>query len=227
MGGLGPTVSAFLSIGIAKGDTEFKEYNRRLFKWRLNAFWFMIPFAITFGIAITSFGLNKLVSNSFNPALRQWYMIFPLFVVMILGGGLEELGWRGIALPELEKELSPLISSLILGIIWFLWHLPLFFINGTNQYGCSLLIFFLGVMGNTFILTWIYNKTESVLICVVFHASSNMVASIGLTTTLVPPGEITRGLINASLIIILGLILLLVYPEGNRLRKSNDAQVIQ
>jgi membrane protease YdiL (CAAX protease family) len=214
IGGLGPTVSAFISIAIAKGETGFKEYKKRLFKWRLNVFWFVIPFVITFGIALASIGLNKLMIKGFNPSLQQWYMIFPLFITMIIGGGLEELGWRGIALPELEKGSNPLISSLILSIIWFLWHLPLFFIRGTNQYGCSLLIFYLGVLGNTFILTWIYNKTGSLLVCITFHASSNMVMAMGLTTILVQTGEITRGMINTLLIVIVGLSLLVAYPEG-------------
>ncbi len=217
IGGLGPTVSAFISIAIAKGDTGFKEYNKRLFKWRLNVFWFIIPFVITFGIAWASFGLNKLMIKGFNPSLQPWFMVFPLFMFMIIGGGLEELGWRGIALPELENKFTPLISSLILSVIWFLWHLPLFFIKGTNQYGCILLIFYLGVLGNTFILTWIYNKTESLLICIAFHASSNIVAAMGLTAILVRPAEITIGMTNTLLIVIVGLMLLLFYPRGNSL----------
>lgn len=145
---------------------------------------------------------------------------------MIIGGGLEELGWRGIALPELEKTFTPLMSSLVLSIIWFLWHFPLFFIKGTNQYGCSILIFYLGVLGNTFILTWIYNKTESLLISVVFHASSNTVMAIGLTTILVQTGEVTRGMVNALLIVIVGLIVLLIYPEGKSIKKSSDARAV-
>jgi membrane protease YdiL (CAAX protease family) len=222
IGGLGPTVSAFLSIAIAKGDIGFREYNKCLFKWRLNVFWFIIPFVISFGIAFASVGLNKLIIKGFSLNLRQWYMIIPFFMVMILGGGLEELGWRGIALPELENKFNPLISSLVLSIIWSLWHLPLFFIKGTNQYGCSFLIFYLGVMGLTFILTWIYNQTESLLICIVFHASYNMVAAMGLPTFLVQPGEITRGLINTLLIVIVGLILLLAYPKGKSFENNNN-----
>ncbi|MGD0036364.1 MAG: type II CAAX endopeptidase family protein [Bacteroidota bacterium] len=222
IGGLGPTVSAFLSIAIAKGNIGFREYNKCLFKWRLNVFWFVIPFVIVFGIAFVSIGLNMLMIKGFNLNLQRWYMIIPFFILMVIGGGLEELGWRGIALPELENKFTPLMSSLILSIIWTLWHLPLFFIKGTNQYGCSFLIFYLGVIGLTLILTWIYNQTESLLICIVFHASYNMVAAMGLTTVLVQPGEIASGMVNTLLIVIVGLILLLIYPKRKRFKKNNE-----
>ena len=99
---------------------------------------------------------------------------------MILGGGLEELGWRGVAQPMLERRLSRLASAAIVGVAWALWHLPLFFIHGVSQYGANFELFAADVMGNAFLLAWIYGGTGSILVCVLFHAASNTSATLGL-----------------------------------------------
>ena len=77
----------------------------------------------------------------------------------------EELGWRGYALPRLLERFSPLVASLILGVIWWLWHLPTFFIAGTPQFRQPVVAFLIMTTAYSILMTWIFLHTHgSVLI---------------------------------------------------------------
>ena len=95
-------------------------------------------------------------------------------VVFVLVAG-EELGWRGYALPALLKRRSPLQASLVLGVLWGVWHLPTFLIIGTPQYGRPFAAFLLMTTAYSVLLSWAWLGTRgSVLIATVFHGSINL-----------------------------------------------------
>jgi membrane protease YdiL (CAAX protease family) len=113
----------------------------------------------------------------------------PLVIVQVLIIGLffgslsEELGWRGYALGRIQARWNPLVSSFILGGIWFAWHLPLFFMNGTTQhawgFGIGFLGFFLFVMSFAVMITLVYNRNgSSLLSAVLLHALYNTVVNL-------------------------------------------------
>lgn len=93
--------------------------------------------------------------------------------VMILGGGLEEIGWRGFLLPRLLEKYSLIKSSLIIGVIWSFWHLPLWFIVGSPQQDTNFIPFALSCIASSFVLTFIYIQTNSIWLCILFHALDN------------------------------------------------------
>lgn len=101
-------------------------------------------------------------------------------VTLLIGGPLsEEIGWRGFLLPRLQKRLNPFCSSIVLGIIWACWHLPLFFIVGTCQYGIPFLLFVMTTTINTIIITWIFNRTNGSLVFpILFHTCNNVAAGL-------------------------------------------------
>ena len=144
--------------------------------------WYIIVLVLPYVIQFVSFGISALIdrSASLGGNLQPWYMIFLYFPLMIA----EEWGWRGIALPELEKRYNAVVSTFVLGAVWSLWHLPLFFIPGVAQYEMSLITFALSVMAMSFILTWIYNSTQSVLLCVFYRAMSNAAEAMGFNNWL-------------------------------------------
>jgi uncharacterized protein len=115
--------------------------------------------------------------------LSRLALLFPL---MIVGGGLEELGWRGVAQPELEHRFNPISAALIVGCFWAVWHLPLFFIPGTSQYGANFGFFALQIFGTGFITAWLYDNTRSILLCILFHAAVNAAYAMGLEIPDVP-----------------------------------------
>ncbi|MEO8971150.1 MAG: CPBP family intramembrane glutamic endopeptidase [Ktedonobacteraceae bacterium] len=86
----------------------------------------------------------------------------------------EELAWRGFALPRLLVGRSALSASVILGLLWGVWHTPLFFIAGTGQSTWPYLGFLLFAIAESVLMTWMYNNTrDSVLLSTLFHAASD------------------------------------------------------
>ncbi|MBK5257327.1 MAG: CPBP family intramembrane metalloprotease [Vicinamibacteria bacterium] len=91
----------------------------------------------------------------------------------------EELGWRGYALPRLATHLGLSSASVLLGVIWALWHLPLFFLQGSGSEGQSFPIYLLHVTALSVAMSWLYWKTEgSLLLVMLMHASVNNTTGI-------------------------------------------------
>ena len=103
-----------------------------------------------------------------------WYAVLPALLPALLIGPIEELGWRGIALPLLQRRLAPLWASLILGVVVAVWHTPAFFLSGTKQSAWAIGPFFLGVVAISVILAAMFNASRgSLLVAVLFHAQMN------------------------------------------------------
>ncbi|MGD2205693.1 MAG: CPBP family intramembrane metalloprotease, partial [Anaerolineae bacterium] len=117
--------------------------------------------------------------------LDQPLGILPFAIFILFFGPVpEELGWRGYALDRLQMKWSALGSSLVLGVVWALWHLPLFFVDGTyqNNLGVGTLsfwIFMLEVIPKSILITWIYNNNRrSTLSAVLLHFTDNFIGEL-------------------------------------------------
>ena len=209
LGGLGPTIAAYVAVLATRGDAPLSEFHARLSLWRAGRRWVGVALGLPVLIVLASAGLTAVVDPHYLSTvhLRSLYMFVPVFLVMILGGGLEELGWRGIAQPEAERRVSPVIAGLFVGLIWAVWHAPLFFIPGVTQYGMDFPIFAAAVIGNALLLAWLYDRTRSILLCIVFHASLNATLAMGF-----PQRAALPTLLSACLALILGAVLLLGFP---------------
>jgi membrane protease YdiL (CAAX protease family) len=136
--------------------------------------------------------------------LEQALNIVLLFVVVAVING-EELAWRGFALPRLQSKYNALTSSIILGVIWTLFHLPLFFtLTGSSQVDRSYISFLISTISLTVLYTWMYNHTRgSVLLAYLLHASANtwsVVFSIDHTNNVI--GWIMTGLLTLAAILV-------------------------
>ena len=94
--------------------------------------------------------------------VREPWWIVPYFLYMLFLGGAvqEEYGWRGYLLDALQSRLPPLLASLSLGVVWTLWHIPLFLMVGTVQANLSFWAYGLAVMAYTILITWVYNGSS-------------------------------------------------------------------
>ena len=93
-------------------------------------------------------------------------------VLAAIKGPMEEFGWRGLALPLLQRRLAPLWAGLILGAIWGLWHMPAFLLSGTQQSEWSFTAFFAGCLAISVIVTALFNESKgSILLSAFFHFS--------------------------------------------------------
>ena len=207
LGGLGPTLSAYIAVLATPLQSPLKEFHARLFRWRVSAGWYVVALLLPVALALASVAVAILVQPDFPKGLsvRPWYMLIPLFFMMVAGGGLEEHGWRGVAQPELERKLNRPAAALLVGLIWACWHLPLFFLPGVGQYGTDFPLFAIGVVGGALILAWLYGRTESILLCILFHAGWNTVAAFGLA---IPSDRSLPAVLNVCLRVIVGVLLL-------------------
>jgi len=97
---------------------------------------------------------------------------------LLLGGGLEEAGWRGYLLPCLCRKHHPAVSSVAVSLLWVLWHLPYFLIPDTIQVNQNILSYTIIGILTGFILTAIYLLTKSVLLCMLFHSWQNTIVMV-------------------------------------------------
>jgi uncharacterized protein len=112
-----------------------------------------------------------------GPGYVLTYLVTFVFVAVLGGPLFEEIGWRGFALPRMQPLQGPLVGSLILGLLWALWHLPEFMVptwaaSSGGSSPLAIVKFVLFAITSTIILTWVFNNTKgSVLMAILVHAS--------------------------------------------------------
>jgi len=167
-----PGIVGVLLVWRHYGLGGLASFFRRLTIWRLPAAWWVflvvgIPALFVAGSAITG-----TISDSFP--FTPWYAALPALALVLLVGPIEEFGWRGVALPLLQRRLAPLWASLMLGSVWAIWHLPSFFVSGAAQEAWSFAPFFIGIVALSVALTPIFNAARgSLLVAVIFHFQVN------------------------------------------------------
>jgi membrane protease YdiL (CAAX protease family) len=184
-----PAISAIIMTIANEGKAGFRKLTSRLFLWRVRIKWYLIALLAPIALEFLGIFTHGLLGDT-TPALRfeDWIRMVPaqlpglflfLLMLMILASG-EELGWRGYAMPQLQARFGSIGASLILGSLWGLWHLPMFLIPGTAQYGLPVIGYVLATIGYTFIYTCIYNGTKgSILLAILYHAASNLILIYG------------------------------------------------
>jgi membrane protease YdiL (CAAX protease family) len=180
IGGFGPFIAAVSVTYFTEGKDAVRTLAKKGINYRFKKIWF-IPIFLFFP---TVYGLVSLVGVMTGFTLDLVWLSNPLILVpafllyFVVSGIQEEFGWRGYALEKLQRNYSAAISSFILGFIWWLWHIPLFFVG---YYGdLPVWLFLIQIVIYAILFTWIYNNTNrSVFATMIFHAMANLtVASI-------------------------------------------------
>ncbi|MDZ7730321.1 MAG: type II CAAX endopeptidase family protein [Natrialbaceae archaeon] len=176
-GGFGPPVGAAVVLWASGGS--LRQWLGQVLHWRVGPRWWLLAIGLPGVILVVGSGLFVLfggpidLSSFESPAIYLFAMAWGT----VWGGGQEELGWRGFMLPLLQDRYSSLISSLIIGLAWAGWHLPLFLNANTVHGGWSLsqqAIWMVTITAGSILWTWMYNSTGgSVLVVAVFHAGIN------------------------------------------------------
>jgi uncharacterized protein len=147
-----------------------------------------------------------------------------LILVSALTDGLgEELGWRGFALPRLLSRWPPLTASLLLGLVWATWHLPLLWTEGRTLDGHPAWLLFLDLGAKSIIFTWVFLRTRgSVLIAVLLHAANNVFV---VSPTASPTGSLALPVTAVGLEWVLAA-LLLIAARPHPTRRIEDLEVL-
>lgn len=199
LGVFAPALVALALTERAEGRAATLALVRRVFEWRVGARWFV--FAVVYMPAIKlSVALVHRVATGAWPRFGQepWYLMAGAIMVSTWVQAGEEIGWRGYALPRLSARLGLAPASVILGIVWASWHLPLFFVPESSTFGQSFPLYLLQVTALSVAMAWLYWRTEgSLLLVMLLHAAVNN------TKDIVPsadPGATNTFALSASLV---------------------------
>lgn len=218
LGGFGPSVSAFALTYHNEGQNGLKKLLKRGIDHRFDKMW-LIPlfllFPLTLGSAFLLGTLIEEVTLDLVWLSTPLLLIFPFIAYFFIAGGTpEEFGWRGYALDRLQVHYNAFVSSLILGLIWGFWHLPMFFMNGTPTQGVPFWGYLPLIILLAILFTWLHNNTNgSVFVAITFHMMFNV-------TFLVLFPILKFGFY--SLPILYGYILLLTFAAIIIIHKSKD-----
>lgn len=174
-----PNLIGLLVTGVVGGSSGLANLFSRVIHWRIGAKWYAAALFFPIGIALLSIIIYFFYNHTFLGFAPVNQLLTILLGAIFTGAMGEELGWRGTALPRLQRRWNPFISSLILGILWGLYHLPSFLLSGLPLNNAPMLQFMLCAMSITFIVTWIFNHTNGSLIPVfILHASFNLISNL-------------------------------------------------
>ncbi|MWV39076.1 CPBP family intramembrane glutamic endopeptidase [Natrialba sp. INN-245] len=220
IGVLGPILAAALLTWVTGGS--LRQWAGQVLIWRTGLRWYLIAIVGLPVVLVVSSTVLIVVLTGDPPrpellpertGLIVGYFFFQLF----LQGGLEEFGWRGFALPRLQERYTALVASIVIGVVWALWHAPLFFVPGTFYSQIPPVLYLLQTIGTSVMITWVYNSTGgSVLLAMAFHAANNV-------SMLLYPWEIdievieTPLAVDVSMTIVylaVGALLVVVYGGG-------------
>src|SRR6188472_1277156 len=168
----GPAIAAIIMAAVTDGKSGIKALLRRVVLWRVGLPWYIIALGLPTILSLATVALAYLIGATEFIRAGALAPIELVLFVLVVG---EELGWRGYALPRLIEKRSALTASLILGLLWGLWHLPTFLVPGTPQYGLPLTAFVLLTIEYSILMTWVFLHTfGSVLIATLFHRATNL-----------------------------------------------------
>jgi membrane protease YdiL (CAAX protease family) len=204
---LGPMLAALVVTAAAQGKAGVVHFLRRFLIWRVGVRWYAwslvgVPLLATTGALLVPGVLASFTPIDPVPSFFGYVMFF-IWPALIIGGPLgEEPGWRGFALPRLEDRYGPVVGTLILGIIWGLWHATIW---SSGQWTVptwqNMVMFTLWITAISVIYTWLYNHTQgSILIAILVHASMDAFPNAVLFPVFPALGDMTSaGILTAYL----------------------------
>jgi len=180
LGVFAPALVAIALTARAEGSAGVRRLLARIGRWRVGMRWYLFAIAYLATIKLVAALIHRVARGTW-PAFGDtpWLLMLGAILVSTWVQAGEEVGWRGYALPRLAKHLGLGRASVLLGIFWALWHLPLFFLPGTGSDGQSFPIYLLHVTALSVAMAWLYWKTEgSLLLVMLMHASVNNTTDI-------------------------------------------------
>lgn len=226
LGVFGPATSAAVVVGLTGGSP--REWLRSVLRVRFGLRWVAYAIGVPVGVVVVASLAFALTGEDLDFSLVEERLVSFLPVLaftFLLNGGPEEPGWRGFALPRLEERLAPVRATLLLGILWAFWHLPLLAVEddpshglGTWAFAGVIVLTVLGIVLYAFPYTFLWNRTGSALACMLLHAGFNTAIALVVLRPASALEEGTYVVLQVSLdATLLALALALVVATGGRL----------
>ena len=187
---LGPAGAALLVTALAEGHVGLRGWRQRLTRWRVAPRWYV--FAVLGYPALVLLAMIAMATTTDGglqaPSVTALALLVPGLALQSLTSGLaEEPGWRDFAQPRIQHRLGPLPGTVVLGLLWGGWHLPLFLTDwapgGTDA--VSIIGFMLGAVAFSTVIAWAFNRSgESLPISILLHAGNNNITTMLAPSTL-------------------------------------------
>ena len=199
----GPALAAFLTLAWVYGRPGLRSWGSSILRWRFPGWLYLLvflgPLAISAIIVAIGYPLGLL---RFDPSQVHVVKFIVLFLLLIFFDGPlgEELGWRGLLLPALFQRMSPLNAGLLVGVIWFIWHMPLYLADGKALHPVG---YFINVVSLSVIVTWFYIKSgQSTFMAVLLHATTNYALFLIIKSFTLPEGIASLQWIYDALLVV-------------------------
>ena len=176
---VGPSFAGILLTGLLEGKAGFRKLFSSLARWQVSARWYSVALLTAPLMIITILIGLSLVSSEFQPAIftsdNKVALVMSSIVAGLVVGLFEELGWTGFAVPKLNQRYGVLNTGLIVGFVWGAWHFLPFWKSDTFSAAFPLFL----LLGQLFswlppyriLMVWVYDRTDSLLVTVLMHAS--------------------------------------------------------
>ncbi|MBC7250609.1 MAG: CPBP family intramembrane metalloprotease [Anaerolineae bacterium] len=174
---VGPTLAALIVQRVLVGKAGIDSWFRSLWRWKGGVLWLVVTIALPALLLL----VDNFVAQAFGLPVsaeigggKTAGLVLSAFVVALISNPWEEVGWRGFALPRLQARHTAFTATLIVGTLWALWHLPIFFWADNPMSKYPFVLWFISTVANAFVYTWLYNSTRgSVLAVALYHVLNN------------------------------------------------------
>lgn len=218
LGALGPLAATFISTGLFYKGAGVKQLLKSCCRLR-PLLYPVIALLGPFIVVVTAADVNSVVNKTYfslaglfinNEFSHFSFLTFFIYNLVFFGFG-EEVGWRGFALPRLQRKFSALVSAILLTVPWALWHLPLFVYRPgfTSMDAAGAAGWFLSLLTGSILLTWFFNASKaSILVCAIFHSAIDIVFTAAIAD---------KNIINYAgmVITICGVLAIIIFKPGN------------
>ena len=180
VGTFAPAFAALWLTGKYEGRRGIHSLLNRTLKWRVGIGWYVLAVTYTVAVKLASALIYRLIAGAWPRfGTVPWYVMFVAIVFSTPVQSGEELGWRGYVLPRLAERMGFAWASVVLGLIWAGWHLPIFFIPGADKYHQSFPLWATAVTAVSVAMAYMYVKTGgSLLLTMLMHAAVNNTSDI-------------------------------------------------
>jgi membrane protease YdiL (CAAX protease family) len=180
---LGTFTPALVALGItahSEGRQGVGALLRRMVQWQVGRRWYLFAIGYLPAIKLSVALVHRVMTGSWPRfGTEPWYIILVAIAISTPFQAGEEIGWRGYALPRLAARFGFGRASILLGLIWSCWHLPIFFLRGADKYGQSFPVWTIQVVALSVAITWLYSHTNgSLLLTMLMHSAVNQTVGI-------------------------------------------------
>ncbi len=205
----GPGIAGIFLKCMVDGKKGLKELLSLMLRWKVNIRWYAAALLIIPALLVPVIYSFVLISKNYSPGL----MLGTGIGAGLIGGFIEEIGWTGFALPKLQLKYTPFVAAIILGLIHAIWHLPADYLGSIIFYKeLYLLHFLLWIIALTafrFLAIWIYNRSKSLLLAQLTHASFTGSQFIfGPPAATATQAVLWYGVFTAALCVVVSIIIL-------------------